>query len=213
MTCCLHFIVVLICRWAFEILIIFASLISTEAITSVSIIFQLLIMCFMFPLGVGISVSSMVGNALGAGEVMLAKHIGLLGLSFMLSMSVVICPVVILFGSSFMKLFTSDPEVISMSSSMVYLLAYSTVMDGLQGVASGILRGAGKQHVGARINIIAFYSIGLPSAWTLCFYFSLGVHGLVYGIVLGSSVQACAVLFVVLAQQDYVFSKLKLSER
>lgn len=196
-------------RWAFEILIVFASLIGTYAITSVSVIFQLLILCFMFPLGVGISASSMVGNALGAGQVTLAKDISRLTLSFMLSMSVVICPTIIYFGPTFMGLFSTDPTVIETSSSLIYLLAYSTMMDGLQGVGSGILRGAGKQHVGARINLVAYYLIGLPCAWVLCFHCSLGVHGLMYGICIGSSLQAWVVLYMVLFKHEYVFSRLK----
>ena len=72
----------------------------------------------------------------------------------------------------------------------------------------GVLRGAGKQFIGAVANLIAFYAIGLPMAWILCFIFRLGVRGLMMGISFGTFFQVVVLLVLILGFEDYVYSAL-----
>ena len=202
-------IVFVLFRWAYELLIVFASLLGTCEVSSVSIIFQTMIICFMVPLGIGISASSMVGNALGEGKIDIAKQVAKLALASMATLSLVICPCIVMFGPRFMALYTTDATVIETTSSLVYVLSYSAFVDGMQSVSSGILRGAAKQFIGARTNVAAFYVIGLPCSWVLCFHYSLGVRGLLYGIYTGSTLQCCILVYVVLFQQERVFTRLE----
>ena len=162
----------------------------------------------MFPLGIGIAASTLVGNALGAGKVALAKELSHLSLGVMISLSAIICPTMALGGDWFMSLFTSDESVLVICRTTLNYLVYSALIDGLQGVCSGILRGAGKQHIGAVTNIVAFYVLGLPCAWILCFRYNLGVQGLMTGILVGSSFQTAVLLYFVLFMDSYVFTAL-----
>lgn len=150
-----------------------------------------------------------MGNALGAGKIDLAKEIAYLSLKVMVGVSCVICPAMAMGGHFFMSLFTTDADVLAICSSTLKYLVYSALVDGLQGVSSGILRGAGKQHIGAITNVIAFYGIGLPCAWLLCFELDFGVHGLMIGILLGSSFQTAVLLFFLLFRESYVFRQLE----
>lgn len=56
--------------------------------------------------------------------------------------------------------------------------------------ASGVARGSGWQHIGAYINLGAFYVVGLPVAIILGFVVHLKAKGLWIGIVTGSVVQS-----------------------
>lgn len=47
----------------------------------------------------------------------------------------------------------------------------------LQGVTGGIVRGAGKQSVGAVCNLLSFYFIGLPIGVSLMFPVKMGILG------------------------------------
>lgn len=47
----------------------------------------------------------------------------------------------------------------------------------MQGVTSGILRGAGKPKIGAITNLVGYYVIGLPTAVSLMFAAKLGIIG------------------------------------
>jgi Na+-driven multidrug efflux pump len=187
---------------------LFAGVIGENAVAAQSVLMQLLVISFMFPLGVGISASTLVGNALGAGKITLARELAHLSLKVMVGLSCIICPTMAIGGHYFMSLFTTDQEVLGICTSTLKYLVYSAFVDGLQGVASGILRGAGKQHIGAITNVIAFYALGLPCAWLMCFELGFGVHGLMIGILLGSSFQTAVLLYFVLFRDAYVFRRL-----
>lgn len=70
----------------------------------------------------------------------------------------------------------------------------------------GVLRGAGKQFVGAIANVIAFYGVGLPLAYAICFRLRRGVDGLIIGIAGGSLVQVTVLLVLIVCFQDYLYS-------
>lgn len=187
-------------------------MIDEKAVAAQSTLLQLLVISFMFPLGIGIATSTLVGNALGAGEVALAKELAYMALTVMLCVSTLcICPILYGWGHFFMTLFTSDEDVLSICRSTLKYVILSALVDGIQGVCSGILRGAGKQHIGAITNIVAFYFLGLPCAWWLCFRMNYGVHGLMGGILLGSSSQSLVLLYFVVVKDTYVFSRIDFS--
>jgi MATE family multidrug resistance protein len=57
-------------------------------------------------------------------------------------------------------------------------------------LGTGIARGCGWQHIGAYINLGAYYFVGIPVAVLLCFILHLGGKGLWIGILTGNIVQA-----------------------
>ncbi|XP_078404308.1 multidrug and toxin extrusion protein 1-like isoform X4 [Cetorhinus maximus] len=64
-------------------------------------------------------------------------------------------------------------------------------------VSGGVLRGAGKQKLGAIGNLVGFYSIGFPLGVTLMFAAHLGVLGLWSGLFICVVVQAVFFIFVI----------------
>ncbi|KAK9013124.1 hypothetical protein V6N11_041145 [Hibiscus sabdariffa] len=69
-------------------------------------------------------------------------------------------------------------------------------MDSLQAVLSGVARGTGWQHIGAYVNLGAYYLVGIPVAALLCFVANLRGKGLWTGIVCGTTVQALVLALV-----------------
>lgn len=57
---------------------------------------------------------------------------------------------------------------------------------------AGVVRGAGRQTVGAATNFVSYWLLGLPLAALLAFRCHLGVHGLWLGLLTGTSFQARA---------------------
>jgi len=55
---------------------------------------------------------------------------------------------------------------------------------------SGVARGCGWQHIGAYVNLCAFYLIGVPLALVLGFLMHMGGEGLRIGILGGATAQA-----------------------
>lgn len=61
------------------------------------------------------------------------------------------------------------------------LVASFQVADGLAGSCGGVLRGQGRQHLGAAFNIVAYYVLALPLGITLAFQWGYGLPGLWVG--------------------------------
>ena len=74
--------------------------------------------------------------------------------------------------------------------------------DGCQCVLSGVLRGAGAQEVGARLNFCSYYLLGLPFGAALAFGAKVGLLGLWIGLALATNVQWMA-LAVFLRRMDW----------
>jgi multidrug resistance protein, MATE family len=201
---------VMICAewWAYEILTIFASFISSAAISAQSILLQLIVILFMFPLGVSISVASIVGNSIGSESFQLAKSIGNLSFALVFVLDLLLSPLVYFYGISYTHIFTSDPLIIALCQRCLPLLCFQIFIDGFQAVGSGILRGAGRQSLGAIVNLIAFYLIALPLGWYLCFNQDLGIFGLFLGVCIGSISQTIAILCGVYYYSEYIYQEI-----
>ena len=81
-------------------------------------------------------------------------------------------------------MFTQDKEVIDLVAVTLPLAAIFQFADGTAGVCNGILRGCGRQRVGAWINLTGYYLIGLPLGvpLALCFRETLGLIGIWIGL-------------------------------
>lgn len=61
---------------------------------------------------------------------------------------------------------------------------------------TGVAKGSGWQHIGAYVNLGAFYLVGLPVAVVLGFPLHFRGKGLSIGIVVGSAVQSTLLAFI-----------------
>mmetsp|Transcript_13335 Transcript_13335/g.12084 ORF Transcript_13335/g.12084 Transcript_13335/m.12084 type:complete len:562 (+) Transcript_13335:43-1728(+) len=194
--------------WAFEILTIFSSLLGTDSVAAQAIIIQTVTLCFMIPLGIGIGTSSLVGNALGAGKKQLAIQLARLSIKTIVVIQSMVAILLYFFGHYFVGFFTKDENVKAIANSVMPFLSIFTILDALQGVASGTLRGTGKQFIGAVTNVFAFYCVGLPLAWVVCFRLGFGLNGLMMGISLGTTVQIIALLTLIYCYENYIFTSI-----
>jgi len=81
--------------------------------------------------------------------------------------------------------FTTDPAVISLGVSLLFIAAYFQLADGVQVVSTGILRGAGDTATSMTVNLIGHWFVGIPVGYTLCFPLGWGVIGLWVGFLVG----------------------------
>lgn len=60
----------------------------------------------------------------------------------------------------------------------------------------GVVRGSGKQKIGAYVNIAAFYIVGIPIGLLFCFVLDLKAKGLWIGILSGCTLQTLTLLLI-----------------
>jgi len=140
---------------------------------------------FMIPLGVGSAGAVRVGHAVGAGDPDRAAAAGwtaiLIAVAFMLSSGALF----VLMPHTLIGWFSSDPAVLRVGTSLLYLAAVFQLFDGIQGVITGTLRGLGDTRTPMIVNLGAHWLLGLPVSYTLCFIAGWGVWGLWVGLSLG----------------------------
>jgi MATE family multidrug resistance protein len=150
---------------------------------------------FMIPLGVGSAGAVRVGHAVGAGDPVRATAAGwtaiILGVVFMLSSGALFVAI----PRTLIGLFSTDPAVLNVGTSLLYLAAIFQLFDGIQGVITGTLRGLGDTRTPMLVNLAAHWLLGLPVSYTLCFIVGWGVWGLWIGLSLGLIVTGVILLW------------------
>lgn len=191
--------------WAYEILTLMASRLGTASVAAQSLMLQVLALAFMVPLGLSIATASLIGNAIGAQQKDLAIRMGKMSLGMIFVLDFFISGTIFVSGNAFVHFLSNDPDVIRIFLSMLPLLCIVPFADGVNCLCSGIMRGTGKQFLGAISNIFSYYGIGLPCAWFFCFRCKLGVKGLLQGLYVGAFLEVAVLLFMVLCFTDYVY--------
>lgn len=139
-------------------------------------------------LGLGVSTSHRIGSLLGTNRPIYAKLFS--RVPHMLALTIGLLELIAIMASKniYGYLFTSNIEVISLTAQVLPLMAGFQVLDLANGGAGGVLRGAGKNHLSGICNFVAYYGVGLTSAWYLGFRLEMGLVGLWGGIIIGSGV-------------------------
>ena len=132
-----------------------------------------------------------------AGDGKAAKNIFLGGILAACCMQTAIVAGVLSVGPRIVTLFCSDANVIASCVSVLPLLSVLMFFDGINSVASGVLRGAGRQALGAGINALGYWVVGVPLAAALAFKAGLGVQGFWLGVGSGALLQAVVVMVLV----------------
>ncbi|KAI3433740.1 hypothetical protein D9Q98_003547 [Chlorella vulgaris] len=184
--------------WAYELCIFMAGWMPqpTLHVSAMGVMMQVSGLAYMLPMGVANAVSVRVANALGAGLSHGARRSAYTATAITVCTQVSLVTTILLARHKLGALFTDIPEVIALCGKTFKLMAASMAGDGLNAVISGVLRGAGRQELGALLNLGSYWGLGLPTAYLLGIKAELGLSGLWGGLVLATSVQGTIMLFV-----------------
>lgn len=166
--------------WAFEIVALVAGRLGTISLASQSVIMTADQILNTIPFGLGVATSSRVGNLLGSrnakGAARAAHSSALLAVTF----GGIVLAILMGTRDHFAKIFNNDPAVVELTSEIMPFVALFQIADGMNGSCGGSLRGMGRQHVGAAINLVSYYCFALPLGVYLAFH-GWGLKGLWVG--------------------------------
>jgi MATE family, multidrug efflux pump len=151
---------------------------------------------YMVPLGISSAAAVRVGHGLGRGDPRAASRAGwtalALGTAFMSCTAVAF----LLVPGHIVRIYTSDPAVIRVASSLLFVAAFFQLFDGLQAVATGALRGAGDTRTPMICSVSLYWLVGLPLGAYLCFRAGWGATGLWTGLCVALILIGSALLYV-----------------
>nr|XP_023892684.1 protein DETOXIFICATION 12-like [Quercus suber] len=177
--------------WSFELLILLSGLLPNPQLeTSVlSVCLNTIATLYTIPYGLGAAASTRISNELGAGNPQAARVAVFAVLFLAVTETSIVSTILLASRSVFGYTFSNEKEVVDYVKTMAPLVSLSIILDSLQGVLSGVARGCGWQHIGAYVNLGAFYLCGIPAAAVLGFMTNLRGRGLWIGIQTGAFVQ------------------------
>ncbi|TFL01933.1 MATE efflux family protein [Pterulicium gracile] len=168
--------------WAWELVSLAASLLGPVVLACQSVLLVSASSTFQAPFALSVATSVRIGNLLGEGHARRAEVSAMAAVLLSLVVSAISSALFMIFKNKWAYIFNSDPEVVSLVSSMMPLLALFQVFDGITAITGGVFRARGKQFTGALLNLSAYYVFGIPLGIWLCFSFNLGLHGLWLGL-------------------------------
>nr|XP_043620729.1 protein DETOXIFICATION 16-like [Erigeron canadensis] len=186
--------------WSFEMMVLLSGLLPNPQLeTSVlSISLNTCSIIYMIPLGLSCATSVRVSNELGAGRAKAALLAIRVSMVLVVTEGIVGASIMILGRKLWGYCYSNEEEVVSYIAQMMFLLAGGHVVDGIQSVLSGAVRGSGRQKIGAIINLGAYYLIGIPLAILFAFVLHMGGKGLWFGIIAALFAQALFLLILTL---------------
>ncbi|XP_074295591.1 protein DETOXIFICATION 12-like [Silene latifolia] len=200
--------------WSYELLILLSGLLpNPELETSIlSVCLTTIAALYALPYGISAAASTRVANELGAGNPERARTAALAALVIQVGCGILVSSTLFASRRVFGYAFSDDKEVIDYAASMAPLVCLNILIDGLQAVLSGVARGCGWQHIGAYVNLAAYYLFGIPIAATLGFWLQMRGRGLWIGILCGSTVQVL-LLSIINASTNWEKQVCKAKER
>ncbi|KAG0698195.1 MATE efflux family protein [Suillus ampliporus] len=173
-------------EWAaFEIVALAAGRLGDLSLAAQSVIMTTDQIISTLPFGFGVVASNRIGNLIGARTAIGARNAAhaIALVSVIVGFAVMI--VMLAARNRFGYLFSDDEDVVRLVSKVMPLVASFQIADGLANSCGGVLRGQGRQHLGAMFNLVAYYILALPIGITLAFKTGLGLQGLWIGQVIG----------------------------
>ncbi|MGH9773754.1 MAG: MATE family efflux transporter [Candidatus Acidiferrales bacterium] len=137
---------------------------------------------YMVPLGISSAAAVRVGQALGRRDRAGASRSGWTAIALGAGFMSCAAAAFLLFPRAIARVYTPDLGVISTSASLLFVAAFFQLFDGLQAVATGALRGAGDTRSPMICHLTAYWLIGLPIGYYLCFQRGWGAVGMWTGL-------------------------------
>lgn len=154
----------------------------SQAVAGATIAMRIMMFTMMPAWGMSNAVATLVGQNLGAQKPDRAERsvwvTGFWNMLFLIAVAVVYY----LFNSSLVGIFTDDAEVIAIGGKWLSIVSYSYFVYGWWMVATQAFNGAGDTVTPTKINLVFFWLIQIPLAYTVAKLFGFGYTGVFWAI-------------------------------
>jgi putative MATE family efflux protein len=156
--------------------------VSTEAVAGATIAIRIMMFTLMPAWGMSNAAATLVGQNLGAAQPARAEaavwRIGWMNMAFTLTVSVAFFA----WHDRIVGLFTGDAAVVAIGGEWLSILAYSYFVYGWWMVSVQAFNGAGDTMTPTWINLVFFWLIQIPLAWTLALPLDWAHSGVFWGV-------------------------------
>jgi len=174
----------------FTLSFIFIGWLGKESLAAHQIANQIADLTFMLALGIGSATTIRGSHQLGKGDLHAVKMASNASIHLVLLMNTIGAVLMISLRNYIPYLFTEDPEVITIASSLILIAGFFQYADGLQTVGAAMLRGITDVKMPMVYAIVSYLLIALPLGLLLMFTCHLGAQGMWISFIIGLSIAA-----------------------
>lgn len=185
---------------AFALVALMMGWMGTQAMAGHQVAINLAALTFMVPLGVGDAASVLVGQAVGRGNADEVRGAARAAFACGVAFMTVTGAIFLSLPEPLARLYSRDLGVIVVAASLIPIAGVFQIFDGIQVVASGVLRGLGDTRAPMVANLVGYWLVGIPVSFYLGFVVQLGPVGLWWGLVLGLGLVGTSLLLRVRAR-------------
>jgi MATE family multidrug resistance protein len=174
-------------------------LIGTAALAAHQIALQVTAILFMVPFGIGMAATVRVGHAVGRNDSAAVKRAGLSAMVLGVVLAALLTLAVVLARFAIARFFLGEAAddaaaTIELAAKLLLVGATFFVLDGVQSIAVGSLRGMNDTRIPLLFAAISYWLIGFTSAYGLAFWTPLGAVGVWIGLSCGTTIYAMLVV-------------------
>jgi MATE family multidrug resistance protein len=127
---------------------------------------------------------------LGSGQAAEARRAGYIGIALCTGLMVISALVLVLARGPISQVYTDDPAVLEVATTLLLLAGLFQISDGLQLGCSGALRGYQDARIPLAITVVAYWGIGFTLAWVFGIVRGGGAPGVWLGLIAGLTAAA-----------------------
>ena len=159
--------------------------VSTTTLSTLVVLFQMTVVISSIMFAIALSTANLMGTALAEGSVSGVKQYMFLAILNVLLEVVPISLIAYSLKGYLVRIFTDDPEIIEIFTSVYWLACVGYLFANLQvAMNHGMLTAFGEQGYTAMNTTIASYFIGIPVVLSIIFLTDLGLIGILAGLTL-----------------------------
>lgn len=160
-----------------------------------NIIMTIASIAFMVPLSISSAVAIKVGHSYGLKDNALIKKYALSSVIIILAYVSLSASLFFFLPNYLLSFMSKDHRVIELGVKILYVVAVFQIVDSLQVIFSGILRGINNTTVSSVLVFIGYWLIGIPIGIYLGFYRDFGAYGLWIGLAISLAMTALFLYF------------------
>lgn len=164
--------------------------IGTIELAAHGIALQLAAIAFMLPLGLSSAATIRVGNAFGRRDWIGLDRAGWVAIALAIAVTLATALIFLIIPGTLVGLFLDkhNPDasrVLAVAVPLLFVAAAFQVVDGLQAMGVGLLRGLSDTRVPMVMAVFSYWGVGMSSAYLLGITLEFGVVGVWWGLALG----------------------------
>jgi MATE family multidrug resistance protein len=172
-------------EWQLQLISALAARLGSVEIATHNALLNLFFFLTSFNYGVATATTVRVARFLARNDSVRAIRVGWVSLSCSMFMSIIVSITIYICRDDVGKLFSSDPKVWNLTSSLAVFIAICYTAMALFYTVMGILDGQGRPGPVATAFVIGAWGVSIPAAYLFAFQANLGLIGLWYGLACG----------------------------